>query len=100
VALLEPAPKVSPKGVNPGGPMQSATTTTINPGGPMIPATTTTTLAAPSVTLKTARLGYELLFLANGSAIFVPQYIYAVNRGVDQRVLALNPSYYRIQTSK
>jgi hypothetical protein len=99
VALLQPAPR-APKSVNPGGPNQSATTTTINPGGPMIPATTTTTLATPSVTLKTAKLSYELLWLANGSAIFVPQYVYAANRGVDQRVLALNPSYYRIQTSK
>lgn len=93
VALLEPSAKASLKGVNPGGPMIPATTTTINPGGPMIPAT-------PSVTLKSARLTYELVWLANGSAVFVPQYIYAANRGLDQRVLALNPTYYRVKASK
>jgi hypothetical protein len=32
--------------------------------------------------------------------VFVPQYIYAANRGLDQRVLALNPTYYRVAASK
>jgi hypothetical protein len=100
VALLEPTPKSSLKGVNPGGPLRPATTTTVNPGGPMIPVTTTTTVPTPRVTLKTAKLSYELLWLANGSAILVPQYIYVANRGVDQRVLALSPSYYRVKASK
>jgi hypothetical protein len=100
VALLEPTPTPVAKGVNPGGPMLPTTTTTLNPGGPMIPATTTTTLATPRVTLKTDRLTYALVWLANGSAIFAPQYIYAPSRGAQQRVLALDPSYYRVTTSK
>jgi hypothetical protein len=113
VALLAPATKSSASGVNlggsvinatttinPGGPMIPAPTTTINPGGPMISATTTTTSPTPSVTLTTSSVSYQLIWLANGAALLVPQYTYRASRGLDQRVLALSPSYYRVKAAK
>lgn len=107
VALLH----ASGSGVNPGGPMIPApgTTTTVNPGGPMVPAPTTTTSTVTSsgntplskvVTLTSATLSYQLLWLEDGSAVFVPQYIYRASNGVNEQVLALNPNYYRVEAPK
>lgn len=93
-------------GINPGGPMIPApgvTTTTINPGGPMIPApssTTTTNAPTNSVTINSATLSYQLVWLSNGSAVLVPQYTYRANNGSAQRALALNPSYYLVEPAK
>lgn len=92
-------------GINPGGPMIPApgATTTINPGGPMIPvpsSTTTTTVPTNSVTINSATLSYQLVWLTNGSAVLVPQYTYRANNGSAQRALALNPSYYLVEPAK
>ena len=104
VALLSTS---SPSGgINPGGPMipaPGATTTTINPGGPMIPvpsSTTTTNTPTNSVTIGSATLSYQLVWLTNGSAVLVPQYTYRANNGSAQRALALNPSYYLVEPAK
>jgi hypothetical protein len=79
----------------------AATSTTINPGGPMIPAPpATTTFATLNVTLSAATLSYELVWLSDGSALLVPQYTYRASSGVNQRVLALKPTFYRVQTTK
>jgi hypothetical protein len=75
----------------------------INPGGPMIPAPSKKVSGsgvAVALTLKSATLTYELVSLTNGSAVLVPQYTYAASDGTALQVLALNPSYYRINTAK
>jgi hypothetical protein len=75
----------------------------INPGGPMIPAPSKKVSGsgfAAALTLKSATLNYELVWLTNGSAVLVPQYTYAASDGTSLQVLALDPSYYRITTAK
>jgi hypothetical protein len=53
-----------------------------------------------ALTLNSAKLNYELVWLTNGSAVLVPQYTYAASDGTSLQVLALNPSYYHIKTAK
>jgi hypothetical protein len=103
VALLQTS--TASGGINPGGPMIPApsSTTTINPGGPMIPApssTTTTTAPSASVTIDSATLSYQLVWLTIGSAVLVPQYTYHESNGSAERALALNPSYYLVEPAK
>jgi hypothetical protein len=73
----------------------------INPGGPMIPAPSTKVSNRPAaLTLTSATLRYELVRLTNGAVVLVPQYTYAASDGTSLQVLALDPSYYRIQKAK
>jgi hypothetical protein len=80
----------------------------VNPGGPMIPAATTTvTVTSPGfeaspkvVTLTSATLSYQLLWLEDGTAVLLPQYIYRASNGVDEQVLALSPTSYRVGAAK
>jgi hypothetical protein len=73
----------------------------INPGGPMIPAPTRKNANSPAaLTLKSAQLNYELVWLTNGSAVLVPQYTYAASDGSSLQVLAVDPSYYRLAPKK
>ena len=79
----------------------------VNPGGPMIPAPTTTTVTSPSDTTLTAvvrlssvTLSYRLIWLSDGSAILAPQYVYRASNGVSEQVLALDPSYYQVEASR
>lgn len=73
----------------------------INPGGPMIPApSSTTTAPTNSVTMSTATLSYQLVWLTNGSGVLVPQYTYRASNGSTQRAIALNPSYYLVEPAK
>jgi len=53
-----------------------------------------------TLTLNSATLKYELVWLSNGSAVLVPQYTYAASDGTSLQVLALNPSYYRVKAAK
>lgn len=73
----------------------------INPGGPMIPAPSTKNANSPAtLTLKSAQLHYELVWLSNGSAVLVPQYTYTASDGSSLQVLAVSPSYYRLAPKK
>jgi hypothetical protein len=80
----------------------------VNPGGQMIPAATTTvTVTSPGfeaspkvVTLTSATLSYQLLWLEDGTAVLLPQYIYRASNGVDEQVLALSPTSYRVGAAK
>jgi hypothetical protein len=69
----------------------------INPGGPMIPAPTTST---PTQTVRSARLDYELTQLKDGAVMLVPQYVYVTRQGTTLQVLALNPKYFTVPKVK
>jgi hypothetical protein len=93
--------------VNPGGPMIpapiTATTVQVNPGGPKIPTPTTPVTShktALTVTLQSATLTYELVGLANGADVLVPQYVYRASNGTTLQALALNPSCYHLASKK
>jgi hypothetical protein len=83
------------------GVLSNSSPSGVNPGGPMIPAPSKKVSGSGvALTLNSAKLNYELVWLTNGSAVLVPQYTYAASDGTSLQVLALNPSYYHIKTAK
>lgn len=104
--LVNTYPALSPAG---GVALLHSSGSNVNPGGPMIPAPTTTSTATGTppgngplskvVTLSSSTLRYQLLWLTDGSAVLVPQYVYRSSDGVQEQVLALSPTYYRVEAS-
>ena len=69
----------------------------INPGGPMIPAPSTST---STQTVQSARLDYEITQLKDGAVVLVPQYVYVTGTGESLQVLALSPKYFTLSKVK